>query len=80
MCDKIVSENPFMLKYFPCKYITQKICEEAVDNFLPTLSFVPDWFVTSKMIKKLFTILYADGNISMKILLYLIVMKWVFLI
>ena len=33
MCDKIVSENPFMLKYFPCKYITQKICEEAVDIF-----------------------------------------------
>ena len=25
--------------------------------------FVPDWFVTSKMIKKLFTALYADENI-----------------
>ena len=27
------------------------------------LKFVPDWFVTNKMIKKLFTALYADENI-----------------
>ena len=39
------------------------MCDEAVDYFLSTLNFVPDWFVTSKMIKKLFTALYADGNI-----------------
>ena len=67
MCDKIISENPFMLKYCPylyiCIYVTQKMCDEAVDDFLPTLNFVPDWFVTSKMIKKLFTALYADENI-----------------
>ena len=34
-----------------------------IDDFLPTLYFVPDWFVTSKMIKKLFTALYANENI-----------------
>ena len=28
------------------------MCEKAVDIFLPTLKFVPDWFATSKMIKK----------------------------
>ena len=39
------------------------MCDEAFDNFLPTLNFVPDWFVKSKMIKKLFTVLYADENI-----------------
>ena len=27
--------------------------DKAVDAFLPTSKFVPDWFVTSKMIKKL---------------------------
>ena len=63
MCDKINSENPFMLKCCPHKYITQKICDEAVDDFLPTLNFVPDWFETIKMIKKLFTALYVDENI-----------------
>ena len=26
--------------------------DKAVDDFLPTLKFVPDWFVTSKTIKK----------------------------
>ena len=55
MCDKIIPENPFMLKYFPDKYVTQKMCDKAVDDFLPTLNFVPDCFVTSK----LFTALYA---------------------
>ena len=39
------------------------MCDKAVDDFLPTLNFVPDWFVTSKMIKKLFTALHADENI-----------------
>ena len=31
--------------------------------FLPALRFVPDWFVTSIMINKLLTALYADNNI-----------------
>ena len=60
------------------------MCDEAVDDCLVAIKFVPDWFVTSEMIKKLFTALYADGNILflMKILLFshLFVMEWVFLI
>ena len=36
------------------------MCDEALDDFLPTLNFVPDWFVTRKIIKKLFTDLHAD--------------------
>ena len=63
MCDKTISENPFMLKYCPDKYITQKMCDRAVDDFLPSLNFVPDFFVTIKMIKKLFTAFYANENI-----------------
>ena len=39
------------------------MCDEAVDDFLPSLNFIRDWFVTNKMIKKLFTALYADVNI-----------------
>ena len=33
------------------------MCDKAVDDCLTTLKFFPDWFVTSKMIKKLFTAL-----------------------
>ena len=29
------------------------MCDKAVDDFPPTLNFVLDWFVTSRMIKKL---------------------------
>ena len=39
------------------------MCDEAVDDSLAALKLFPDWFVTSKMIKKLYTDLYADGNI-----------------
>ena len=51
-CDKVVSEDPFMLKYFPEKYKTQEMCEKAVDCFL-AFKFVPDWLVKNKMIEKL---------------------------
>ena len=37
--------------------------DEAVDGYLAALKFVLDWFVTSKIIKKLRTALYADNNI-----------------
>ena len=37
--------------------------DKAVDDCLATLKFAPDWFVTSKMIKILFTALSADENI-----------------
>ena len=36
----------------------KKMCEEP--DSVAALKFTPDWFVTSKMIKKLYTALYAD--------------------
>ena len=60
MLDRVVSKNPFLILYCPDKSITQKMCDEVVDDSLATLRLIPDWFVTSKMIKKLFTALYAD--------------------
>ena len=39
------------------------MCDEADDNFLAALKFIPDQFVTSKMIKQLVTTLYADDYI-----------------
>ena len=39
------------------------MCTKAVDDFLSALKFVPNWFFTNKVIKKLLTALYADDNI-----------------
>ena len=39
------------------------MCDKTADDFLPASKFNPDLFVTSKMIKRLFTDLYADDNI-----------------
>ena len=52
-----------MLKYCVNRHKTQKNCNKAVDTFLPTLEFIPDWFVTSKMIKKLDDDLFSNGDI-----------------
>ena len=39
------------------------MCEKAVDDSLAALKLIPNWFDTTKMIKELFTALYADENI-----------------
>ena len=63
ICDRVVSEDPFMIVYLPDKYKTQRMCDEAVDDSLAALKLIPDWFVTSKIIKKLSSALYEDENI-----------------
>ena len=47
----------------PDRFKTQKMCDKTVDDFLPTWKFVPDWLVTSKMIKKLYNTVFADDDI-----------------
>ena len=37
--------------------------DEAVHDSLAALKLIPDWYVASKMIKNLYTALYADENI-----------------
>ena len=39
------------------------MCDKAVGDSLAALKLIPNWFVTSKMIEKLYTALYADENI-----------------
>ena len=63
MCDRDVSEDPSLIVYCPDKYITQKMCDEAVDDSVAALKLIPYWFVTSKMIKKLYTAFYPGENI-----------------
>ena len=62
MCDKAISNDPFMLKYYLDRNKTQEMCDKAVNDFLPTLNFVPDRFVTSKMNKKLHNALLAEDG------------------
>ena len=39
------------------------MCDEAFDDSLAALKLLPNWFVTSKIIKKLYIALYTDDNI-----------------
>ena len=61
--ERVVPEDPFWIVYRRDKFKTQRICDKAVDDSLAAMKLIPDWFVTSKMIKKLYTALYADENI-----------------
>ena len=63
MCDKAFSEDSSKLKYCFNLYKAPKMCDKAVDNFLSTLKFVPDWFVSKKTIKSVFTTLFADDDL-----------------
>ena len=51
-----------MVIYCPDKYITQRICDKAVDDSLASFKLILNWFITSKIIKKPYAGLYADGN------------------
>ena len=63
MCDRVVPEDPFSIVYCPDKYKTQRMCDKAVDDSLAAWKIIPNIFITSKMIKKLFTAMYAEDNI-----------------
>ena len=63
MCDKAVSNDPFMVKYCVDRYKTQEMCNKAVNDFLPALKFIPDWFVTSKLSKSLDDALFSNDDI-----------------
>ena len=63
LCYKIISEESFLLKYCLDKNKTREMSHKAADYFLLTLKFVPDWFVTSKMIRKLDILLFSNDYI-----------------
>ena len=66
ICDRIIFDYPFSLRslrYVPDQYNTQEMCNKAVGDCLAVLKFAPDWLVTNKMIKILFTAFYAGANI-----------------
>ena len=60
--DIVVSFYPFLIVYCPDNYKTQRMCHKAVDDALAALKFFSDQFLTSKMIKNLCTVLYANDD------------------
>ena len=47
MCNSIICEDPFSIRYDLDQYKTQQMCDKAVDDCLAALQFIPDWFVSS---------------------------------
>ena len=41
MYNKVVSNDPFILKHCPNRYKTQEMRDKVVDDFLPALKFAP---------------------------------------
>ena len=39
------------------------MCDKAVDSYAPSLKFVPDWFVTNKIIEKLDNAEFSNDDI-----------------
>ena len=62
MCDRVVSDDLFMLIYCPDSYKTHRMCDEAKDDCLAPLKFIPVWFVTSKMLEKFHDALNANDD------------------
>ena len=50
------------LVYCPYRYQTQRMSDETVDDCLAALKFIPDWFVTSKMLEKSDKPLHANND------------------
>ena len=56
------------------------MCDKAVDDFLPELKIFPDWFVTSKITKKLLMMIIYSISMEILVMLYFLVMKLLFLV
>ena len=63
MCDRVPSEDPFILTFSSDRYKTQKVCDETFNYFLTAFKSFPDLFVTSKMIGKCHDALLANNCI-----------------
>ena len=63
---RAIPEDLFMLLYCPDKYKSQAICDEAVDDCLAAVKFIPDQFFTGNMPEKLPNALHAYDDIAVK--------------
>lgn len=61
-----------LIKYCLHRYKTQEMCEKAVNANLPTSKFVPDWFLTPKILEDLDNIAFFDDNMIIRTLIMMI--------
>ena len=52
---------PFYANILPDRYKT--MCDEAFDDYLAALKFIPDWFVTNKILEKFHDALLTNDDI-----------------
>ena len=73
-----------MLINCPNTYKTQNMYNEAVDDCLEALNFIPEWFVASQTLENFHDVLLADDDIIflMKILIrsHFLLIKWLSLL
>ena len=62
ICDIVVSLYPFLIVHYPDKYKTQKMCDEAVDDYLAALKSISDWFFTRKILEKFDNNFHANDD------------------
>ena len=65
MSDKGVSGKPFMLNYCLNRYKSQEMCDKAVDAFLTTSKFVPNWPFTKKMLENPDYVVFSNDEIDL---------------
>ena len=63
MCNEFFLKILFLTVYCRDEYITQKMCDEAIDDSMITMKLIPEWFVSSKITQNLFTAFYTDKSI-----------------
>ena len=63
MCDRIVSEDPFILIFRSDRYKTPKFCDKAFDGCLAAIKFFYYFMVTSKMLEKCHDALLSNDDI-----------------
>ena len=51
MCQNVVENDLYTLKFVPDHFNTKEICDKAVRDDSSSLQYVPDWFVTSEQIQ-----------------------------
>ena len=82
MCERVVSEDYFLIVY--CINKIQRLYDQAIDDCLAALKFIPNWFVKNKMLEKFYIALLANDDILflMKILIksHLFLIKDIFLL
>ena len=62
MCDRVVSEDAYFIVNCPNRYKTQRMFDEAGDDCAAASKFIPDWFVTSKILENFDKALQANDD------------------